>query len=313
MNLARKMSQNLHKSVLLTEVIAGLNAQKPGLYIDATFGAGGYSKAILAANEENQVVAFDRDEQVKKFALKIQETYGNRLSFINQKFSQLEVNLQKRNINLIDGLVLDLGVSSMQLDTGQRGFSFNKEGMLNMQMGLNEVSAYEIVNYTPEEELANIIFQYGEETQSRRIAKQICIAREKKNIETTLELAHIVEKAKSFNRKSKIHPATKTFQAIRIHVNEELQELKTILLATLKLLKSGGKLVVVSFHGLEDKIVKNFMKDHAGKVSNNRYLPAAENYIAELKILTNGVKPTLEEIQYNPRSRSAIMRVAEKI
>ncbi len=314
MNVIRDMTKNPHKSVLLNEVLAGLTAEKQGLYIDATFGAGGYSRAILAANEENKVIAFDRDAQVKKFSVNIEETYGDRFSFINQKFSQIEVSLKKRNIHFVDGIVVDLGVSSMQLDIGQRGFSFNKEGVLNMQMGINDISAFEVVNYTPEEELANIIFKYGEEKQSRRIAKNICLAREEKQIETKLELAHIIEEAKPFSKKSKIHPATKTFQAIRIHVNQELQELQDLLSSTLSLLKSGGKLVVVSFHGLEDKIVKNFMRDNAKKESNNRYLPeAAKNYEVKLKILANGIRPNIEEIKHNPRSRSAIMRVAEKI
>lgn len=308
------MQQNYHKSVLLNEILIGLNASKEGLYVDATFGAGGYSEAILESNDKNQVIAFDRDKNVERFALNLQKKFPQKLSFINQRFSQISASLAAQNIDKIDGIVLDLGVSSMQLDEGERGFSFNKDAALNMQMGLNNVSAYNIVNETAEEDLANIIFQYGEERESRKIARRICRAREKSSIETTLQLAEIVEQAKSFKRNRKIHPATKTFQAIRIFVNEELKELKEVLAATINLLNKGGRLVVVSFHGLEDKIVKSFIKEHAVKAANNRYMPEIKiTEQAEFKLVTNGLKPTILEISDNPRARSAIMRVAEKL
>jgi len=300
-----------HKSVMLNEVLENLDLKNKGVYIDATFGAGGYSKAILDANEKNQVIAFDRDENVKKLASSFKKQYQERFNFYNECFSNI------KNIKLRDdiaAIIFDLGVSSMQLDDADRGFSFNKKAKLDMRMGKNSISAYEVVNQFKEEDLANIIYQYGDEKYSRIIAKNICKERAVKPIKFTTELADIIAKAK--NRYfSKTHPATKSFQAIRIYVNQELEEIKNALEATKKLLKKNGKLIIVSFHSLEDKIVKNFLKKHSKTENSNRYLPLNDinKQEAIFKILINGKKTSKDEIDSNIRARSAILRAAVRL
>ena len=308
------MSQTFHKSVLLNEMLTALEASNAGTYIDATFGAGGYSRAILEANSSNKVIAFDRDGNVKKFADQLASEFKERFKFINSRFSKIKPMLEEIKVFDVDGIVFDLGVSSMQLDEAERGFSFNKNAKLSMEMGDNELSAYDVVNNYSESELADIIYNYGEERASRRIARFICKAREEKAIETTEELADVIIAAIGLKPGQKIHPATKTFQAIRIFINEELQELKEALAATISLLVKGGRLVVVSFHGLEDRIVKNFIRDEGKGKKQNRYLPdldESEEY--NLKIIVNGQKPGDFEVKNNPRSRSAILRAAERL
>lgn len=303
-----------HEPVLLKEVLHYLNASQEGVYVDATFGAGGYSSAILSSNKKNKILAIDRDPNVNVTVDQFKKRYGERFSFVQNRFSQLEECLRKENIELVDGIVFDLGVSSMQLDNGERGFSFSKKAELDMRMGNNDISAYEVVNDFPEEEIANIIWQYGEESYARKIAKSIVQERSISPIKYTTDLAKIITAIKP-EYKSKIHPATKSFQAIRIFVNKELEELRRVLEVTKKILKKGGRLVVVSFHGLEDKIVKYFIKQNGGKQSQgNRYLPVIESKEQYFSVITNKIiKAGLVEIERNPRSRSAILRAVERI
>ncbi|MBM3589820.1 MAG: 16S rRNA (cytosine(1402)-N(4))-methyltransferase RsmH [Alphaproteobacteria bacterium] len=305
-----------HKPVMLNEVIENLAVKDGEIYIDATFGAGGYSSAMLE-KAECKLIAFDRDISVKKFAENLHKKFGNRFIFKNQKFSEIAEAIKQENIQEVDAIVFDIGVSSMQLDEKIRGFSFDAQEKLDMRMDQSQkLSAFEVVNYEDEEELANIIFEYGEEPKARKIAKKIVLDRKIKPINTCVELAHIV---RSFYRGyHKTDPATKTFQAIRIFVNRELEELKLALNATLKILKKGGRLVVVSFHSLEDKIVKDFFREQAGlKNSYSRYQPDEiidKNLIRNFQIITkSAVSPSQFEIDINPRSRSAKMRVAHKL
>ncbi len=308
-------TDQIHKPVMLNEVLTELRAEQQGLYVDGTFGAGGYSKAILQAHPQNQLYAFDRDQNVESLAKALHQEFSPRFHFINERFSQIVEQLQQKQITKLDGLVVDLGVSSMQLDQAERGFSFQQEAHLDMRMGKNELSAFEVVNNYNETELADIIYNFGEEHSSRKIAHYIVKARAEQPINSTLELARLVARAKGQkNIPGKIHPATKTFQALRIFINDELGELRKFLQAALSLLKSGGRLVVVSFHGLEDKIVKNFIKEY-GSVStaNNRYLPEITASAKEV-LLTKGrkLKASKAEVSANPRSRSAILRSALK-
>ena len=308
------MESNPHIPVLLDEAINALQAYKKGVYVDATFGVGGYSKKILEAEKENILYSLDRDITVEKYALELKKQYGERFYFINNKFSQLKKELTKLNITEINGIVFDLGISSMQVDQAERGFSFAKEAKLNMQMGLNNISAYEIINSYRKEELADIFYQLGDERKSRHIANKIVSTREVKNIETTKELADIIVSVKKMSYKDKIHPATKVFQALRIYVNDELGELKKVLSDLLQILKIGARIVIVSFHSIEDRIVKNFFKKYSNEENSNRYLPSNKKEKQSLKIITKkAIKPTLIEVQENPRARSSILRVAEKI
>ena len=297
-----------HISVMLNEVLTYLQPHDGDVILDATFGAGGYTKAIL--NSSNcKVIATDRDENVLKFANDIKNIYNDRFEFYNLKFSEIKNVLKE---NSLDGIVLDLGVSSMQLDNANRGFSFNKEAELKMTMGKNDINAYDIINNYDEKNIADIIYNYGEEVKSRVIAKKIIEYRKNKNIETTTELANIVRSCFP-NKKTKIDYATKTFQAIRIFVNDELNELQTILNDSIKLLKSNGRLVIVSFHSLEDRIVKNFFnKNGDTKLEKiNKYKD--EKIKTIFKIITK--KPVMVsefEILKNNRSRSAKLRGAIK-
>ena len=310
-------NQKLHKSVLLDEVLHYLSAELSGNYIDATFGAGGYSKAILDANINNKIMAVDRDNNVVSNAEKFKITYPDRFIFCQSRFAELANIIEQHNFHNIAGIVFDLGVSSMQLDQAERGFSFNKKAPLDMRMGDNDISAYEVVNFCSEEELANIIFQYGEEKYSRKIARFIQEQRVIAPIKYTTQLADIITNAKpKIYGKEKIHPATKTFQAIRIYVNKELDELKQALEASKKILSKGARLVIVSFHGLEDKIVKNFIKENSDiKSNNNRYLPNNDNKTLPFFTRLNRkiIKASDIEVRNNPRSRSAILRAIERL
>lgn len=285
-------------------------------YVDCTFGAGGYSTAILKAADCN-LYSFDRDESVKKFADNLTKNFPNRFHFINEKFSNLKNSLKDLNISQIDGLVLDLGVSSMQLDEDERGFSFNSSARMDMRMDRSKgISAFEVVNYESEKELSRIIKEFGEENKNRLIAKKIIEKRKEKEIVTALELAQIVRGVYGKYNPKKIDPATKTFQAIRIFVNDELGELRIALNEALDVLKSGGRLLVVSFHSLEDSYVKKFFRENCGynDRSVSRYDPSNllnENKKYRLSLPVNkAIKPTDAEIENNVRSRSARLRVA---
>lgn len=304
------MNQIKHIPVMLKEVLSYIEPiDDNSIILDATFGAGGYSRAILEKYKNCKIIGTDRDINVQQFAENLKLAYKNRFNFYNLKFSEINNNFNPNNFN---GIILDLGVSSMQLDSAERGFSFNKDAPLNMKMGKNGFSAYDVVNNFKEDELYFIIMKYGEESKAKLITKRIVEYRKNKKIETTTELAKIIHCC--FHKRSKIDSATKTFQAIRIFVNDELNELKILLNDSINLLKSGGKLIVVSFHSLEDKIVKDFFKEFGNtkREKINKYSKQIENK-SIFNIITK--KPVLvsnEEIAINPRSRSAKLRCAIK-
>jgi len=304
-----------HQPVLLKEVIANLKPEKDGTYLDGTFGAGGYSRAILEAVQCN-LFAIDRDESAKKFAEKLTKNFPDHFVFLPGKFSESERLLNEQDAPKLDGMVFDIGVSSMQLDDRSRGFSFDSEAKLDMRMDQNSFpSAFEVVNESSEKDLAQIIKEFGDEPKARQIAKKIIAARAVKPINTCQELAQIVRSL--YYGYSKTDPSTRTFQALRIFVNQELEELKAALASSLTLLKKGGRLVVVSFHSLEDSIVKNFLKEESGLSQTfSRYQPISEqqNSSKNFHVLTkSAISPTAEEIAANPRARSAKMRVAVRI
>jgi 16S rRNA (cytosine1402-N4)-methyltransferase len=306
-------NQKSHKSVLLKEVLEALNPQEGEVFIDGTFGAGGYSRAILeSANVK--VIGFDRDLSAKKFSQNLSDEFAEKFEFVHSPFSQMETQV----LTKVDGIVLDLGVSSMQLDEGNRGFSFNSSTNIDMRMDPSSgISALEVINEFSEMEISKIIRDFGEEPKHKRIAKKIIEARAISPINTGLELAEIVFKVYGF-QKGKIHPATKTFQAIRIFVNDELGELKRALEASLNMLKEGGRMVVVSFHSLEDSIVKSFFREKSGYFDRNfsRYEPVSilneEKKFQFYLPKNSAIKPEDEELKENIRSRSARLRLAIK-
>ncbi|WP_341813265.1 16S rRNA (cytosine(1402)-N(4))-methyltransferase RsmH [Wolbachia endosymbiont (group B) of Germaria angustata] len=315
-----------HIPVLLKEMLLQLSPHSGGIYVDATFGAGGYSKAILES-ADCKVYAVDRDETVTKFYDDLNVKYPNRIKLFIEKFSNiksilnkssvipvLDTGIQKKNnwipasragmtSNGVDGIVFDVGVSSMQLDNGDRGFSFLRDGPLNMSMdNSSHMNASTFVNALREEEIANTIYNYGGERHSRRIARAIVNARKKKIIKTTFELADIVRSV-VFRGKSKIDPATRTFQAIRIWVNDELGELEKGIKAASEILSENGKLIVVTFHSLEDRIVKTLFKDLC-----------EPGFTKTFSLLNKKViKASAEEINANPRARSAKLRAIQRL
>jgi 16S rRNA (cytosine1402-N4)-methyltransferase len=304
-----------HIPVMLSEVVTYLQPREGETYVDGTFGAGSYSRAILKQNNCT-LYAVDQDPDVKKFVTQLKTEFGDRFIFINGNFSELQELLANKNISKVDGIVLDLGVSSMQLENPSRGFSFMHEGSLDMRMSKEGLDAYNFINTSSEETIANVIYNYGGETKSRRIAKKIIEARKNSPINSTLELADIVRSVVK-KGKSKIDPATKTFQAIRIFVNNELGALQEALIASENLLNNNGRLIIVSFHSLEDAIVKEFINERAKpKQSSSRHLPLVEEkpFHPKFQWLTNkAIKPTDTEIKSNPRSRSAKLRAAIRI
>ncbi len=295
-----------HISVMLPEVLAALRAQPGETIIDGTFGAGGYSKAILDTGAS--VVAFDRDPSARKFAAPLEAT--GRFRLIDDRFSAMVDRLGEGSV---DGVALDLGVSSMQLDEADRGFSFMRDGPLDMRMGADGPTAADLVNTLEHAELARIFYVYGEERESRRVASFILRRREETPFTRTLDLAEVIEKALGGRRGAKTHPATKSFQALRIAVNEELSELEAGLLAAERVLKVGGRLAVVTFHSLEDRIVKAFLAERAGKTpGGSRHAPpVAAGAPASFELIHNGARQASDaESAVNPRSRSAKLRAA---
>lgn len=290
---------------MLQEVLTALKPQKGEVYVDATFGNGGYTKAILET-ADCKVIALDRDPTVKIRVNEFKNMYGDRFEFRAGQFGDF-ADLVPEKIN---GAVFDIGVSSMQLDEAERGFSFSKEGALDMRMSQDGISAKDIVNSYDEKALADLIYQYGEERKSRQIAKRIAEYRQNKKIETTTELAEIIYSVihKKFGE---IDPATRTFQALRIAVNDELGELSRGLSGAANRLQKNGRLVVVDFHSLEDRIVKNFFKENGGKrIRVSKYAPELvqdEHLFAEVSKV---IMPTAEECGKNPRARSAKLRYA---
>lgn len=311
------MSDAPHIPVMLPEVLEALSPQDGKTYVDGTFGAGGYSRAILDAANCN-VIGIDRDELAHSMAQPWKGAYGARLRLARGSFSDIKQHLQSLGIDKVDGIVLDLGVSSMQLDQGERGFSFRFDAPLDMRMDRSSgMTAADVVNTMEEGKLADIIYLYGEERHSRRIAAAIVKARADKRIETTRQLTDIIRSVVHFSHKDKIDPSTRTFQALRIHVNDELGELERVLAASEEVLHEGGRLVVVTFHSLEDRIVKTFLTTRAKPPSSpSRYLPDLPQDSTSPSAQTfslvhrKAVLASDQEISLNPRSRSAKLRAA---
>ena len=298
-----------HFPVMLNEVIQVLSPIEGGLFVDCTFGAGGYSRAILNFSN-TKVIAFDRDSNAIFFAKKLENQFQNRFNFNQLRFSQMSTILN--NIN-VDAIVFDLGLSSVQLRDLSRGFSFNSKDKLDMTMGLTDKSAQDAVNNLSEKQLKIIIKILGEEKEASKIAKNIVKARLKKKITRVDELTRIIEKTKKKSYPKKINPCTKTFQALRIFVNKEFTELLYGIANATKFLKPGGKILVVSFHSIEDKIVKYFFNNFSkSKANPSRYLPEENNdkYALFEKYRNKVIRPSKKEITKNNPSRSAKLRVA---
>ena len=301
-----------HEPVLLKDFIS-LAAPITGCWIDGTFGAGGYSRALLQ-NGACQVLAIDKDATTRVFLKTIQNEYGNLIKFYNQSFADMEKNNDITIRDDIGGVVLDLGVSSMHLDNPSRGFSFRENGPLDMRMGDQPgPTAAEIINLCSEATLADLIFFYGQERKARKIANRIVEERKKKKINTTHELAEIIRGIVPKNFKK--DPATRTFQAIRIAVNNELKDLAKALIFAEKIVRKGGTIAVVTFHSLEDKIVKDFGKIMSGKASSiNRYRPPlSKTYPSLIPINKKPVVAKIDELDRNKRARSAKLRVYKKV
>jgi 16S rRNA (cytosine1402-N4)-methyltransferase len=307
----RMMSAERHISVLGREALQWLAPRAGGIYVDATFGAGGYSRAILDV-AGTRVIGIDRDRTAIAGGFDLVDRSEGRLELVQDRFSNLAEVCAAQGVDAVDGVVMDVGVSSMQLDQAERGFSFRFDGPLDMRMGQAGPTAADVVAKASETDLANIIYIFGEERNSRRIARAIGAARKETPIATTRALADLVAKVVRA-KPNEIHPATRTFQALRIFVNEELDELAAALAAAERVLKPGGRLVVVSFHSLEDRIVKNFMADR-GKVSaGSRHMPEVAQAAPSFEILTKRpVTPSEAEIAANPRARSAKLRAAAR-
>lgn len=301
------MSRAPHVPVLLDEVIEALDPRPGDVVIDATFGAGGYTRALLERGAT--VHAFDRDPDAIASGRNWRETGENppRLILHPHRFSEMLDVMTSAGVARVDGIVMDIGVSSMQLDQAERGFAFSVDGPLDMRMGQEGESAADFLNSADESAIADVIYQYGEERQSRRVARAIVAARP---LETTGDLARVVRKALGHKPHDKKDPATRTFQAIRIHVNSELDELSQGLSAAEHLLREGGRLAVVSFHSLEDRIVKRFLREASSTPSASRHVPLAALGDPVFSSVSKAIKPGAAEIERNPRARSSVLRHA---
>ncbi len=300
-----------HIPVLLDEVLDALAIQPGDVVVDATFGAGGYTRAFLDAGAT--VHAFDRDPDAIAAGSRWPETREDppRLVLHPRRFSEMLEAMSEAGIAKVDGVAMDIGVSSMQLDQAERGFAFSADGPLDMRMDRQRPNAADFVNEADEAEIADVLYQYGEERQSRRVARAIVAARP---LHTTGELTAVVRKALGYRAGAPKDPATRSFQAIRIHVNGELDELSDGLLAAEALLKEGGRLAVVSFHSLEDRIVKNFLRDAANATPRgSRHLPEAQPLSPpRFGDLSKAIRPSAAEIARNPRARSSTLRAATR-
>ena len=307
MNATMSLDQKIHYPVMLKQILSIISPQHGGIFIDCTFGGGGYSEAILKYSN-TKVYALDRDNIAKTHAKNLIKKFPKRFNFFQDKFSNLEqfVKLSLKP----KAIIFDLGISSLQIADKKRGFSFHSKESLNMEMGINKYSAYDVINKLDKKILANIIKVFGEEKDGKLIANKIDYYRKKKEITSSEELSNIIKEAKKSYGNFKRNPSTKTFQAIRIFVNQELTELILGLIAATKLLESGGIIVVVSFHSLEDRIVKYFFNLYSNLKSNpSRYFPVTENKKILFKLINKKAqKPNKDEISNNVRSRSAKLR-----
>ncbi|GLR63152.1 16S rRNA (cytosine(1402)-N(4))-methyltransferase RsmH [Marinospirillum insulare] len=304
-----------HLTVLLEEAVAALVTNPDGCYVDGTFGRGGHSRHLLSQlAAKGQLMGIDKDPRALETAAELAKE-DERFTICHGSFIQLAEFLKEKGWTGVNGILLDLGVSSPQLDDASRGFSFMKDGPLDMRMDTSRgLSAAEWLAKATEVEISDVLYHLGEERHSRRMARALVKARQEEPITRTSQLAEIVKAANPSWEKHK-HPATRAFQAIRIHINRELDDLKDLLDQAMDLLLPGGRLVVISFHSLEDRIVKRFMRDAArGDAHLPPDMPFRQDQLnITLKLVGKAVKPTAEEIAHNPRSRSAVMRVAEKL
>lgn len=304
----------IHHTVLLSEAVTALVTTPTGFYVDGTFGRGGHSAAVLEQlNDAGRLLAIDKDPAARAAA---NERFGldSRFSFFHGSFAELPACLEDMGLSQVDGILLDLGVSSPQLDDGRRGFSFSHDGPLDMRMDTSRGNtAAQWLEMAEESEIVRVLRDYGEERFARRIAAAIVSARQQAPLRTTGQLAQVVSEANPRWEKHK-HPATRTFQAIRIQVNGELEDLQHLLEVSLDLLRPGGRLVVISFHSLEDRMVKRFMRDRARGQELPPGVPVRDIALnRQLKIIGKAVRPGGREVAENPRARSAVMRVGEKL
>ena len=307
------MSEAPHISVLLDEVLAVIEPKAGEIVVDGTFGAGGYSRAFLERGAE--VIGFDRDPRVEPHARTLAADFPGRFRLVREQFSRLDEALAELGIASVDAVALDIGVSSMQLDEADRGFSFMRDGPLDMRMGAYGPTAADLVNETPENDLSRLFWKYGEERASRRIAHILVRRRAEEPFTRTLDLAETIEKAVGGRRGAPVHPATRVFQALRIAVNDELGELEAGLLAAERVLKPCGRLAVVTFHSLEDRLVKGFFTERAGmKPAGSRHLPPVQQGPQPtFELLFKGHREaTHQEQAANPRARSAKLRAARR-
>jgi len=323
-------NEQQHEPVLLKEVVDWLRAREGGTFVDSTVGLGGHAKAMLDASPGTSIFGIDRDEDALALARERLSIFELRVHLIHAKFDDVRSLLDQAGITEVSGVLADLGVSSLQLDRSERGFSFLSEAPLDMRMDQSSgETAAELVNQLSESELADLIFEYGEERKARRIARVIARARERDAIDTTKQLADIVVRALNIRGRWRIHPATRTFQALRIAVNDELKTLERFIPAAISALASGGRLAIISFHSLEDRIVKrSFLRESGRCQCETRSLQSdkgrnegIDQVVCErcgastrIRILTRKpVRPTPEEIERNPRSRSSLLRVCERL
>ena len=311
------MIKNIHQPVMSTEVVNHLVVARSGTYLDATCGFGGHTEVILKKiNSDGKVIAMDQDQDAINF-VKDKFIDQSRLKIIKGRFGNLKELLESNDLNFkFSGILADLGISSFQLDNAHRGFSFQNTGPLDMRMDQKTgVTAQVWINNASEDEISKVLWQFGEEKYSRKIARAIIFNRMRAQIKTTQQLTEIIVDVKKNSRsKRKQHHATKTFQAIRIYINQEIDQLEMFLNDSLDILKIGGRLCVISFHSLEDRMVKRFFRNHSRLDPNLSKLPnLSPEHLTDCKIVARRIKPSKEEINSNPRARSAVLRVVEKV
>lgn len=306
-----------HYSVMCKEIIESLNIKPNGVYVDATLGYAGMSSKILEQlDNDGLLIAIDQDEEARNYSNEVLSKINNNYKIIGANFSELKKSLEDLEINKVDGIIFDLGFSSPQIDDEKRGFSFMKDAPLDMRMNLdNDLTAYKVVNEYKEDTLVNYFYEYAEERMAKVIAKKIVDVRKNKKIETTLELVDIIKSATGANYFFKNHPERKIFQALRIVVNNELEVLKKVLPDAIELLNVGGRLSVITFHSLEDRIVKNIFKEYSEVNPIFKGLPnIPKEYLAKIKLVNRKpIEPSEEELKENSRSHSAKLRIIERI
>ena len=306
----------MHISVLLNEAVDGLNLKEDGIYVDATLGYAGHSSEILKRIRRGYLFAIDQDKDAIKFSRERLSKIGDNFTIIDSNFCNLKEELTKKNVDYVDGFLFDLGVSSVQLDEAERGFSYHNDARLDMRMNQeSDFSAYDVVNDYSEEKLAEIFFKFGEEKYSRSIARNIVKYRETKKIETTLELVDIISNSVPMKAKRDKHPARRVFQAIRIEVNHELDILEDSLKDALSMLKIGGRVAVITFHSLEDRIVKNLFREYTSIDEKVKGLPNIPlEYLPDFELVNRqAIVPSDKELSDNNRARSAKLRIIKRI